>query len=64
MDFWASLEHDLRYKQEIPEADAIQEELKSCADTIADTDRRMMELRNKIEVMRSAAQEAAVNGIN
>lgn len=54
MDFWASLEHDLRYKQEIPDTESVQEELKSCADTIADTDRRMMALRDKIETMKSA----------
>lgn len=57
MDFWASLEHDLRYKQEIPDTEAVQEELKSCADTIADTDKRMMALRDKIETMKSAKVE-------
>ena len=33
MDFWASLEHKLRYKKEIPEAEAVQmaEELTECA---------------------------------
>ncbi len=51
MDFWASLEHDLRYKRELPSADVIQKELKSCADTIADTDLRMMDLRDRIESM-------------
>lgn len=57
MDFWASLEHDLRYKQEIPDTEAVQEELKTCADTIADTDKRMMALRDKIETMKSAKVE-------
>ncbi|MCI8284085.1 MAG: GTP pyrophosphokinase family protein [Firmicutes bacterium] len=57
MDFWASLEHDLRYKQDIPDTEAVQEELKSCADTIANTDKRMMALRDKIETMKSANVE-------
>lgn len=36
MDFWASLEHKLRYKKEIPEAEAAQmaEELTECANVI------------------------------
>ncbi len=49
MDFWASLEHELRYKKNFKEAKSIEDELKSCAETIADTDLRMMNLRNKIE---------------
>ena len=48
MDFWASLEHRLKYKQDIENADAIIEELKQCADTIAATDAKMMEIRDKI----------------
>ncbi|MBQ7930237.1 MAG: GTP pyrophosphokinase family protein, partial [Clostridia bacterium] len=44
MDFWASLEHDLRYKsnKEIPEG--IIEQMLKCADEIADIDRRMQEI--------------------
>lgn len=49
MDFWASLEHELKYKKNFKEAKSIEDELKSCAETIADTDLRMMNLRNKIE---------------
>ena len=48
MDFWASLEHQMKYKQDIDEADAIMEMLKECADTIADTDRKMLSIREKI----------------
>lgn len=48
MDFWASLEHDIKYKKNIENGDEIAEELKECADTINKTDQRMMELRNKI----------------
>lgn len=49
MDFWASLEHQLKYKKNFEDAKSIEDELKSCADTIAETDLRMMNLRNKIE---------------
>lgn len=49
MDFWASLEHDLKYKKEVPDVDRIQRELKKCADDIAATDLKMMKLRNEIE---------------
>lgn len=48
MDFWASLEHRMKYKQDIVNADEIIEELRSCAETIAETDARMMEIRDRI----------------
>ncbi|MCQ2461986.1 MAG: GTP pyrophosphokinase family protein [Clostridia bacterium] len=47
MDFWASLEHQLRYKKEI-QNEEISGELKSCAEISADLDRRMNSLRNSI----------------
>ena len=50
MDFWASLEHKVRYKKKLGEnADEIAEELKQCADDISVLDRRMQEIRYKIE---------------
>ncbi len=48
MDFWASLEHEMKYKKEIGDCQGIVEELRQCADTIADTDRRMLDLRKRI----------------
>lgn len=48
MDFWASLEHQIRYKNESPEVQAIADELKECADTIARTDLKMQGLRERI----------------
>ncbi|MDR3121970.1 MAG: GTP pyrophosphokinase family protein [Clostridiales bacterium] len=41
MDFWASLEHELKYKKNIPDADLMFGELKRCADEIASTDLTM-----------------------
>lgn len=49
MDFWASLEHQLKYKQEIQEQQDIVEKLKACADIIHTTDRDMLGLRRQIE---------------
>lgn len=49
MDFWASLEHKVRYKKEITEHDAeIYNELKLCAEEISKLDIRMQEIRNRI----------------
>ena len=48
MDFWASLDHKLRYKQNIENADEIVDELKKCADIISDVDMQMQNIRKKI----------------
>lgn len=47
-DFWASLEHEIKYKKELPDSEKIAEELRECADVIASTDRRMLHIRNHI----------------
>ncbi len=49
MDFWASLDHKLRYKKNISNSEEIAEELRECADQIAMLDRRMQEIRHRIE---------------
>ncbi len=49
MDFWASLEHQMKYKKENADRPEIASELKSCAETIAATDARMMGIRKRIE---------------
>jgi len=48
MDFWASLEHELSYKLTKMKSEAINLELKECADAISDIDMRMQELYNQI----------------
>ena len=50
MDFWASLEHKLRYKKDIPqeEAELLAKELVECANISADLDNRMEQIRNRI----------------
>lgn len=49
MDFWASLDHKLHYKRDLPNADEIQDELRRCADIITALDERMEKIRNRIE---------------
>lgn len=49
MDFWASLDHQLKYKKEVANDPEISEELKQCADVIARTDEKMLAIRKKIE---------------
>lgn len=49
MDFWASLEHQLKYKSELADEDVIEKKLKRCAETIANTDLEMLEIRNEIQ---------------
>ena len=58
MDFWATLEHDLRYKKELPLVQEIQDELHECAEAIAMTDNKMMEIRDKIELFQKMRDEA------
>ena len=48
MDFWASLDHHLRYKKNVKDADSISDELKKCADIIAQTDEDMLRIRKRI----------------
>ncbi len=52
MDFWACLEEEIRYKQDLPDGETIGRELKSCADTIAQTDIRMQEIHRRIKSRR------------
>lgn len=61
MDYWASLEHQLRYKQqEIKNGEEITEQLKECADLIADIDSRMLYLRTEIEANSSELTEEEI----
>ena len=48
MDFWASLEHQLRYKKDREFTDDMANELLTCANMSADLDKRMSELRKLI----------------
>ena len=50
MDFWASLEHKLKYKKDIPgDIDDISRRLKECSDEISLLDLKMQEIHKQIE---------------
>lgn len=49
MDFWASLEHKLRYKKDLDCAEEIAWELKECAEECAQVDAKMQRIRARIE---------------
>ncbi len=49
MDFWASLDHKLRYKQNLKNSEEIALELRECADIIAGVDLKMQNIRKKIQ---------------
>ena len=49
MDSWAALEHEMKYKHEIQNAELIGRELKRCADELASCDVSMQTIRNLIQ---------------
>ena len=59
MDFWASLDHQLKYKKQLDaqEAAEIGAELKKCADVISETDCKMLSIRQKIEEKHPTQEE-------
>ena len=48
MDFWASLEHDIKYKKEIPDPEILAQALNECADIAHSLDARMQAIRDRI----------------
>lgn len=60
MDFWASLEHQIKYKKDIPEQEEVISRLKNCADIIARTDEEMLGLRRRIETAADKPSEEEV----
>lgn len=51
MDFWATLEHQIRYKKGIEEMegyDKVSHELQRCANTVVDMDNEMLRIKNMI----------------
>lgn len=57
MDYWASLEHQMKYKKDIPDAERVSRQLREVAEDMARTDRRMLELRRDIELAEDAVSE-------
>ncbi len=61
MDFWASLDHQLKYKKELADAAEISEELRRCAEVIAQTDLEMLSIRKRIEFREEARESASMS---
>ena len=57
MDFWASLEHQLRYKADIEVPEHVSDDLKECADVIAATDEEMQRIAQDLGVLRRDKKE-------
>ena len=57
MDFWATLEHGIRYKatEEVPAK--IVQELRECADVITDTDYKMQEIFKALQMVHDKVEE-------
>ena len=51
MDFWASLEHQLRYKNEDGVPTGVADELKECAEVITQTDMRMERIARQLHAI-------------
>lgn len=62
MDFWASLDHELKYKKDIGKVDEelIAQELLSCAERISETDMIMQQIRMKLDVVEYSKEKNEV----
>ena len=60
MDFWASLEHQLKYKQEVDNQMQIVKQLTDCAEQIASIDQQMWQVRRQIEASEDLPTEEEV----
>ena len=49
MDFWASVEHKLKYKKDVQDSEEIVAQLAECAEIISSMDEKMQKLRDRIE---------------
>ena len=57
MDFWASLEHKMRYKKDIEGAALLEKELAECAEIIATTDRKMQKINKALSALSSSEEQ-------
>ena len=58
MDWWASLEHKIRYKKDVVISEEIDRELYLCAEVSASLDRRMEEIQQKVELCAAVEEQA------
>ena len=57
MDFWATLEHGIRYKAPAEVPPSIVDELRACADVITETDYKMQEIFKALQKVNDMADE-------
>ncbi|MBF0714180.1 GTP pyrophosphokinase family protein [Gemella sp. GH3] len=58
MDFWASLEHQMKYKKvQLDDDNFISKDLKECAEIISKTDIKMQHIREEIDKLKSNSNE-------
>lgn len=57
MDFWASLEHQIKYKKNVAHADKVIARLKECADEIAHVDETMQEIRMEMDKIQESPND-------
>ena len=58
MDFWASLEHQIKYKKNVKNADKVIARLKECADEIAHVDETMQQIRVEMDKIQENSSDA------
>lgn len=58
MDFWATLEHGIRYKSTEDVPPSIVDELRSCADVITETDYKMQEIFKALQMVHDKVDES------
>ncbi|MBR0366432.1 MAG: hypothetical protein IJH94_06505 [Clostridia bacterium] len=54
MDFWASLEHQIRYKHDVPNQAIVVSELRRCADEVASVELNFITIRDMINAINAA----------
>lgn len=59
MDWWASLEHKIRYKKDLVPSEEIDRELLALAETSAELDQRMERIMNRVSSVRMERPAAA-----
>lgn len=58
MDFWASLEHQIKYKKKVEHAEKVIARLKECSDEIAHIDETMQEIRIEMDNIKEETTDA------
>lgn len=64
MDFWASLEHDLRYKSSSNVPEPISAELQQVSQDIAALDQKMQSIHDRIEILSAEIADSDPDAIN